>query len=501
MKKLWILSLIAAGILLLSACGSCDNTDENGPPPEDDIVQANYGGVMQDEETGPPVRSLSILAPSQYEPEIRRAMLNLNIQQMLLPEDARVEWDFDLNFYYWTDWEQQVQRLQVMLMAGEGYDLFFLDGHPLWNYAESGFLADFYALIDADPLLNRGDFFHNPLAAMEINGGLYAMPMSFGFTYVLINAELPESIIQRFSQHSTITFSELMDIYIDLQLEYGHEFGHLHFYGGASPFVSDGPRRVMESYMASFIDMDSRTVDLVNDQFFDFLNRHSQVFDGWSPAGRGFVAFGRASNLVERAELDAFFITSGYQDPAFSLFEYVEQPYFLHGIPISDANGRLLIAPEHRHMSGTITVACILAGGNTDNAWEFTKQLINIFNDFAIESKILEANTGVSSSHNWLVSSPILHSLYESHMPLIFDQLFSFNTVRDGDPDVLRQYVDDAVAKLAAFNEMPMAMAFPFVPDHVGLEDDIDQFTRGLISAEVLAQRMQNSISLWLIGG
>jgi ABC-type glycerol-3-phosphate transport system substrate-binding protein len=89
-----------------------------------------------------------------------------------------------------------------MLMAGQGPDIFMLHAHSYWHYALSGYLADIYTLIDACPYASRGDFYTNALKPFEIDGGLYALPMSFGPEYIAINASLPQPLLDRFSTNS-----------------------------------------------------------------------------------------------------------------------------------------------------------------------------------------------------------------------------------------------------------------------------------------------------------
>jgi len=61
-----------------------------------------------------------------------------------------------------------------------------------------------------------------------------------------------------------------------------------------------------------------------------------------------------------------------------------------------------------------------------------------------------------------------------------------------------RQQFENAIGRIAAYNEQPMAMLRPMIPVQL-YEEHFDQFRRGLIDADTAAQRMHSAVSLWLI--
>ena len=69
--------------------------------------------------------------------------------------------------------------------------------------------------------------------------------------------------------------------------------------------------------------------------------------------------------------------------------------------------------------------------------------------------------------------------------------------MRDYIPETTR---NEAILNLAALGEMPMALGNLSIPEDLYLEH-LDQLLRGLISPEDFSQRLQNSFSLWLMGG
>ena len=70
------------------------------------------------------------------------------------------------------DWEAGVNKLKTEIMSGNVPDIFCLNGLNYTQLASKGILEDLYPYIDADPELDRADFFPNILGAMEVGGKL-----------------------------------------------------------------------------------------------------------------------------------------------------------------------------------------------------------------------------------------------------------------------------------------------------------------------------------------
>ena len=76
-------------------------------------------------------------------------------------------------------------KLTTELMAGNCPDILDLTNLPVSQLAAKGILEDLYPYIDADPELNREDYFENILAACEDNGRLISTVSGFGISAVV----------------------------------------------------------------------------------------------------------------------------------------------------------------------------------------------------------------------------------------------------------------------------------------------------------------------------
>lgn len=70
------------------------------------------------------------------------------------------------------DWEAAKSKLNTEIMSGNVPDIFCLNGLDYVQLASRGILEDLYPYIDADPELDRKDFFSNIFGAMEVGGKL-----------------------------------------------------------------------------------------------------------------------------------------------------------------------------------------------------------------------------------------------------------------------------------------------------------------------------------------
>ena len=77
------------------------------------------------------------------------------------------------------DYDAGRTKLLTEIMSGQVPDLIAVDQLPYRQLASKGLLEDLYPYLDADPELNREDYFPNVLRAMEVNGGLYQLTTGF----------------------------------------------------------------------------------------------------------------------------------------------------------------------------------------------------------------------------------------------------------------------------------------------------------------------------------
>ncbi|MCL2014867.1 MAG: hypothetical protein FWG68_01305, partial [Defluviitaleaceae bacterium] len=361
--KLAIMLMLTAAII--TACGNGDDPDtaDNAPPNTDPI-------------------NLTILAPDIYTNLIRSVEQDMRQQFAEQGINFRIE----LTDYSLANFEryQHNDTLQVMLMAGEGYDIVFLNSTPMniRSFAENGFLLNIYDLIDQDPNLTRDDFFTNVFAAMEHQGGLYTFPFTFGFDFVGINANLPDAFLNEFSQKSQISLFEIMNLLNRLESEYPEVYDSFHYNSNIQALLFH--TMALTHVASDFIDFDNATSLFNTAEFVNLMNAIQNTVpintrQNFSSDENLFFAFDTVADMNRMAE-DNIFLGIFRRPMSFTNltpFFPAADEQFLNFIPIADNNGKLQINTESHVNTHTFGRVIFPVVGDGVVAWDFTQQLLN----------------------------------------------------------------------------------------------------------------------------
>ncbi|MDO4567099.1 MAG: hypothetical protein Q4B42_07185, partial [Oscillospiraceae bacterium] len=141
--------------------------------------------LTPDGETGQTVTLT--LALSGYDTDIRGDIARWNREHA----DIKIE-TLDYAIYD-TDGsgEAGALRMATKIIAGNIPDIFVLNGLPSQSWATRGMLENLYPYIDADPELERSDFFENILTASEYNGALCELIPKFGIVTAAARSGTP----------------------------------------------------------------------------------------------------------------------------------------------------------------------------------------------------------------------------------------------------------------------------------------------------------------------
>lgn len=90
-----------------------------------------------------------------------------------------------------------ISKTSTALMSGNGPDLMAMDVLPLHKYVESGQLENIKTLIDNDADFDRSAYRGNVLTGAESQGGMWYLPLNYGFDYFTYDSTLLDA------QHQT----------------------------------------------------------------------------------------------------------------------------------------------------------------------------------------------------------------------------------------------------------------------------------------------------------
>ena len=532
-KTIIIMSVFT--LLLLSSCGR-NRADSVNERTEDGVQTSHTVTTAVNDE--PDVRVLTALAPARFRLFFNIVARQTRTEQLAMGNDFQ----FELTAFYERERSDIMTRMQVMTMAGHLYDLMVLDGQAFYALAERGFLVDFYDLIDQDPNLNRDDFFTNVLEAFEFRGGLYAMPLNFGFEYVGINSKLPQSIINRFSQFSTVSMNDLLPLYLDLMRDYP-QYNHLAF----GPYFEFD--RIVKFEMGSHINTLERRSTLNSGAFESFLSKMMetrQFNDNFVLRDDRFMLIQVPFQIEEVAFRYVFSNHRARLDTFNALFEF-EDPLFSHFVPLADSHGRLKIdyGPWGTafdmgdfciSMGSSSTFASIMigVGADRDIAWNMVLNMIDSVSAYSPCGTLYGlrgASSDPSRDRILNLATPIMRTFFDTHYTTIVNTRFplsgggeqshtgrairgiwgnflfqppvggSFVVVDNGTlrltPNAHAQ-VANMKERILGYTEMPMVTPPFSLPSSV-YESALNLLMLGIITPQVAVQDIHNRVSLWLI--
>ena len=491
-----ILVCIIALLIVPGACGrSRGGYEESGSNDQQPAPQGEHSSLSVGSSSESQTATLTMASPERFVPVIQEAARLLNES---LYQDSGNHFHLELSTYNDEDYAVHRQRFNTMFMAGEGYDLFIVDRHPLWNYASNGMLANIYDMIDNDPSVNRNDFFTNVLEAFEYQGQLISIPIKFGFTYVGINSTLPQVFVDRFAQYETISYESLLNLYHDLKLTHPGEYDHLIFAAGG--LLSS--HRLFEFAINDYINIDTRTANITDTQFVDFLEAFRLAENHIGNNIDNIIALGGMNPVKPRHITDnrtnyvVFNTVSSSLNPWEALFD-LDDPPFINYIPATDSKGRLMIDnSDGFHASANQSIA-VSAGADQALAWELIKGIIAFVSGTEIRHSVSTLRYFIGP---YTLMTSIKTENFAEYAERSFERVFDRQTdllpyVGQRRPGAREQQVSNAIARLERYNAMPIVQR-PYLPP---MWDILRDLLDGVITPQDAAQQFQNFISLWLI--
>lgn len=133
--------------------------------------------VITLEESDEPIADKTVITYATFgtDSEITEAIIRFNKNN----EDYRIK---VVDYYDDEDYEAGLNAYNEAILNGEMADLVNVDWTQYKSLARKGLYADLNEYMNNDADINREDYFENVLSAYEVDGKLYAMPMSFAIT-------------------------------------------------------------------------------------------------------------------------------------------------------------------------------------------------------------------------------------------------------------------------------------------------------------------------------
>ena len=296
------------------------------------------------------IEIITIVVPSMYNTIMRENIRAFNLSS----QTYQIEVINHAELYdIWND-ENAISfsRFTIDLMTGNAPDIIFGLDSAFNAMVQRGLVLDLYPFIDADPEINRSDFFPNIIKAMESpDGSLFAIPYEFAITTMIAMPDVAEKI-------SSWTFSDMLAL---VERTDDTEVPLILFEGiTAEEFIN------MTLYYSghSFINWDENKANLDSKEFIDLLEVTSRF-------------------PVERPPRDSFYTSSvtrmlrGEQLFEMMYLSRVEEYQMYTGMLGDDIAAIGLPTPDGGAHSIWPSGFSISANSkNKDAAWSFVRQFL-----------------------------------------------------------------------------------------------------------------------------
>jgi len=502
--------MVLCSVFILAGCGR--NTYETDELDElHELRELHYETTITE-------NTLQILAPLALRNMIEYAERRMRV---MIP-------DFNIELTtYRGDYElmQHVQRMPTLMMAGQSYDIFFIEPqHPFLAYAQSGFLADIWQLIDDCSRFNRDDFYVQALESLTINGGLYTFPMSVGFSFVGINASLPQSIINMFTVLDTITTAQMIDIYLTLINNYPEYLNLLQI---SSCLFTMSPESLAMQKIMELTDFENRRTHLNDGRFAQFLEdlyivNSSDVSDSLRYPLNLIVASNEVLEFL--SFFDVFVVKSRNLSPFTAILESEGGQHFIGYIPLVDYMSRPITSMQSNMSNKRLTDALaysysgwrtlsIANTGNQQLAWDFVSGALlqaqlnrgtlgmHGFTGFPIFAGARSADLPILRTLAYDSISTAINLIPNPNSPigsrLPNGQFKGFYAVIPAVNDNRSEAVNTVITHLETLVEQPLS-PISLIPSDI-LGEHLDLMLLGVNSPIETANRLHNIISLWLI--
>jgi hypothetical protein len=375
------------------------------------------------------------------------------------------------------DSQRYITQVGMQLMAGTANDIIEWHwGFSYADFADRDFLTDIYTLMRDDYRFTHDDWFTNAFRATEYRGGLYVFPLSFSYEIIGVNSTTSDELVESFRQFDMISHRQLLDLYIE-------------FSDATSHFVSpviDAANVIIHDF-GRIIDFEANTANFSTDEFVRLI---SDARDASNPqrVEAGLVgnwgSLLTASNWANQIELSYNYMFSNFlmniQYEVF--FPHKDYEIFTHFIPLATCDGEIIITSARQFAINS-------ASENKELAWEFL--------NFLATDEILTKN-------EMSLGIPINRRMFDAHAVTFLTNYVENQRGLPGFVDVSAD-TSDIVERIIEhgnrYVEKPMHN-YNIFRDVCIIEMIIESMTafhQGILTAEMVAEDLQNRVSLYLM--
>lgn len=255
-----------------------------------------------------------------------------------------------VDYYDDEDYEAGLNAYNEAILNGEMADIISVDWSTYKSYARKGLYADLNELMEQDADINREDYFENVLEAYEVDGKLYAMPMSFGVSTLVGKTSV-------WGEESGLTFEKLTEVMEnlpkDVELMDGMSKGYWLYLA-------------LQGTIEKFVDWETGECSFESEEFISILEMANQFPEEYDYENQTMSTPKKLQSGNILLYGDSYSDITGYQVTK-ALFD---EEITVVGYPGVAGNGGLI-----QNMSSLFAIA--EDSDQKEGAWEFVKYMIS----------------------------------------------------------------------------------------------------------------------------
>ncbi|WP_221226432.1 ABC transporter substrate-binding protein [Paenibacillus endophyticus] len=170
--------------------------------------------------------------------------------------------------------EKFVKTTGTEMLSGKGPDLIEMDQLPSDSYVKKKMLANLGEIIDRDPDFKKDNYFTNILNGMQVNGGMYGLPVGF-FIYGMIGNE--DAITKSGVPFDDSNWNWAQFIATAKEMTKSMDKDHQYALGGSLPEYMT--TQFVNERFATFINQEQGKASFESSSFTDLLKQVKVLFD------------------------------------------------------------------------------------------------------------------------------------------------------------------------------------------------------------------------------
>jgi ABC-type glycerol-3-phosphate transport system substrate-binding protein len=382
-----------------------------------------------------------------------------------------------------------INRVSTQLMSGQGPDILAMDVLPYYKYISSGSLDDLRLYMEADQSFDISAYRSNIFNSIMYKGGQYIMPLDFSYLFVTFDkSKLNEAAANKLREKNTFTYQELIDLIKDQFAQDGSNARVIDFYDMQWALI----RMFFEPEYKKYVDLENKIAHFADGGFAQLLNELYEQRENGYFKPKLLSLEEQARDIVDNGRFYYYNIeTIGTLKSIFKL-DLRDKDWFY--APDADEIAGLII-----NSAGEAVFNCIQAYGI--NANSKNKALAWAFIKFMLSEEMQQSI--------FLYGNPINNAAFieDAKVDLIkipndadwkpSDYMYEFLEQERTEEKYLRAY-EDFLEWHTGFSD---ELSYCPVTDRViriMVEKEVEEFFSGRKSAEMVADTLQNKVSLYL---